>query len=69
MSYDEIKKQEKETIMKRMIEEKKLNTKEEQIKYLEEWKWQLDMIDHWSRETSEKYDILTELIHELKGEK
>lgn len=67
MTVREIREQEKQKIMERMVEKENLKNVEEQIKWLEEWQWSLDMIDRWDREIAEQYSILTELIKELKG--
>lgn len=43
--------------------------KEEAIKYLEEMKFKIDMIDHWDNNDIAAWDALWDLIKEIKGEK
>ena len=38
----------------------------ERLNQLEETRFYLEMKDHWTREDSERYDILTKAIQELR---
>lgn len=48
-----------EEIMKNM-------TKEEKIKYLEDCKFNIDMIDRWTQEDEFYYDVVCKLLKEVK---
>ena len=50
-----------EEIMKEM-------TKEEKIEYLEDCKFNIDMIDRWSQEDEFYYDVVCELLREVKDD-
>lgn len=43
--------------------------KPEALKWIDEVMFQLDMIDRWSEEESERYDILLEIKKEIMEEK
>ena len=49
---------------KNILEEYK--TKEEKLNYLKECKWQIQMIDHWTKEDRIDNEIVNKLIKEVE---
>lgn len=58
----------KEGIRKKYEEIMKDMTKEEKIEYLEDCKFNIDMIDRWTQEDEFYYDVVCKLLRELKDE-
>lgn len=58
----------KANIRKKYEENMKDMTKEEKIKYLEDCKFNIDMIDRWSQEDEFYYDVVCKLLREVKDE-
>lgn len=56
----------KANIRKKYEENMKDMTKEEKIKYLEDCKFNIDMIDRWSQEDEFYYDVVCKLLREVK---
>lgn len=46
---------------------KKYQTKEEKKEYLETCKFNIDMIDRWTRKDEEAYDIVSDLLKQLES--
>lgn len=53
-------------IRKKYEENMKDMTKEEKIEYLEDCKFNIDMIDRWSQEDEFYYDVVCKLLREVK---
>lgn len=56
----------KANIRKKYEENMKDMTKEEKIEYLEDCKFNIDMIDRWSQEDEFYYDVVCDLLREVK---
>ena len=59
----------KANIRKRYEENMKDMTKEEKIEYLEDCKFNIDMIDRWSQDDEFYYSVVCDLLKEIKDEK
>lgn len=56
----------KDKIKVKYEENMKDMTKEEKIEYLEDCKFNIDMIDRWSQEDEFHYDVVCKLLREVK---
>lgn len=59
----------KEELKENYLKQIKDMKKKEAIKHLEEIKWNIDMIDRWNERNEIAYDVLCELLKEMKGGK
>ena len=44
------------------------DTKEKKIKYLEECKWQIELVDRWTEREYGCIEVVNKLLKELKGD-
>lgn len=44
------------------------DTKEKKIKYLEECKWQIELVDRWTEREYSCIEVVNKLLKELKGD-
>lgn len=58
----------KEEIKRRYLERMVGMTKDERIQYLEDCKFNIDMIDRWTDEDKLYWEVVVELLKELRGE-
>ena len=58
----------KDKIKVKYEENMKDMSKEEKIEYLEDCKFNIDMIDRWSQEDEFYYHVVCELLREVKDE-